>query len=173
MSAGESEDEDRAIFESVYERLRILARAYMGHERVDHTLVPTALVHEAFLRIERDGSVDDPSQLIGRCARRMRQVLVDHARRTRAARRDGRRTTLKEAFEGGGSGFDVLELEDALQKLEQVSPEQARLVELRFFTGLEWKQIARMTGTPERTMYAQWQLARARLARELADDVGS
>jgi len=155
----------------VYRELRKLAASYLRGERSDHTLQPTALVHEAYLRLVDQRGVDwrNRAHFFGIAARMMRRVLVDHARRRLAAKRDGA------AYRISGSGDpieperdpDVLALDLALDGLEALDPRQARIVELRFFGGLTVEETAEVTGISTATVKREWQTARAWLAREL------
>src|SRR5262249_23851283 len=147
-----------------YDQLRGLAAAYMHGEREGHTLQPTALVHEALLRL--DGSRVLPGgrvHFLALAATAMRHVLVDPARARGAARRGGgwTRVTVSEAARlSEGPDDDVLLVDDALTKLAAVDPRAARLVELRFFAGLTEAEIAAELGISERWVRDQWRHAR-------------
>ena len=147
----------------------------MQGERTGHTLQPTALVHEAFLRLVPEGGAP---QLEGRAhflrvaARAMRRILVDHARARDADKRGGGRrpVALDDVLEAFAErDLDVLELSDAVEKLGAVDPELARLVELRFFAGLTIAETAAALGVSTPTVERHWRVARLWLARELGD----
>ncbi|MEM7200116.1 MAG: ECF-type sigma factor [Planctomycetota bacterium] len=162
-----------------YAELRLLASTMLRAERRDHTLQPTALVHEVYLRFQRDRRMAgvDRATLIAQAARAMRDVLVEHARRRRAAKRGGdpQRTELTDAllaFEERAG--DLLALHEALQELQEVDPDLARLVEVRFFGGLTEPETARVLGVSPRTVRRSWRLARRWLWQRLeGDDRGS
>jgi RNA polymerase sigma-70 factor (ECF subfamily) len=163
-----------ALLPLVYDELRRLAGGYLKGERVEHTLQPTALVHEAFLRVQKQHDVQwkNPGHLRAVCAQAMRRILVDHARAKKAGKRGGGQEpiTMQSQWIGGGdASIDVLEVEDALTKLEGLNERQARIVELRFFGGLTGRETAEALGLSETTVEDQWRFARAWLNRELAD----
>ena len=156
----------------IYAELTRLARRQMSGERQGHTLQPTALVHEAFARLagNTDLNWQNQAHFIGLAAGVMRQVLVDHARKRNAEKRGGdqQRVTLTEGLDPGSEEtFDILELNDALEKLGALHPDMARLVELRFFGGLNHQDLMDALGQPRRTVDRNWQFARVWLAREL------
>jgi len=163
---GETDALDR-LLPLVYDDLRRLARRQLGYEYAERTLNPTALVHESYLKLGRPAmAARDRAHFLAIAARAMRQVLVDHARDRKAAKRGGgewERTTLTD---GGWSGeFDpdgVLALDEALGKLE---PRQRQVVECRFFGGMEEQEIAGALGVSERTVHRDWIKARAWLYR--------
>ena len=161
-------------FERLYARLHEIASASLSSESVGHTLQPTALIHEAYLRLARDGEpiVNDTSHFLALSARAMRRVLVDHARRRAADKRVGerRRVTLSDIPDSNGRDVDVLALEGALQELTARSPRAAEIVELRFYGGLTVAETAAILEVSERTVYDDWAFARAWLARALADE---
>lgn len=173
-------DGDRSALERlipvVYDELRDLAAFYIRRERSDHTLQPTALVHEAYLRLAghiEDHGADwrDRTHFFGVAARVMRQVLVDHARAHLAAKRGGghTRVTFDDADRGVEAGtVDVLALDVALTRLAALDAEQARLVELRFFAGLTVEETAELVGRSPTSIKRDWRLARAWLHRELS-----
>jgi len=155
----------------VYAELHGLARHFMRRERDDHTLQPTALVHEAYLRLMGQHSVSwqSRSHFFGIASQAMRRILVEHARRRHASKRDGgERITLDESVaEASGRSVDVLALEDALTRLAGFSERQARVVELRFFGGLDIEQTAEVLGISPATVKRDWTFARAFLQREM------
>ncbi len=156
----------------VYEELRKLARHYLRQERPDHTLQSTALVHEAFMRLVGQKPPDWQSRahFYGVAARLMRQILVDHARSSRAAKRGGDsiKLTVREGLFGAKKAdFDIVALDEALTSLSQLSPLQGQIVELRFFSGLSIEETAEVTGISPATVKRHWTAARAWLFREM------
>ena len=158
----------------VYAELHGLASRYMRAERDDHTLQPTALVHEAYMRLmdQRNVSWQNRSHFFGIASQAMRRILVDHARRKRATKREGgERITLDASIaEAQAQSVDVLALEDALTKLAAFSDRQARVVELRFFGALDIEQTAEVLGISPATVKRDWTFARAFLQREMLAD---
>jgi RNA polymerase sigma factor (TIGR02999 family) len=158
---------------SLYEELHRLAVAKMRFERGNHTLQPTALVHEAYLRLAERSSLmgNDRSQVLGLAAHIMRNILVDHARTHRAAKRgDGAvQVTLDEGLAAtSGSLVDVLAVDDALTRLAGFDQRQADILEMHFFAGLTFEEIALQLGLSTRTVKRDWTMAQAWLRRELA-----
>jgi len=156
----------------VYEELRALAAAYMQGERHELLLTPTALVHEAYLRLVDTSRIDwkGKTHFLAVAAVQMRRVLVDYARARKTRKRGGDhlRVTLDEAVTlKPGISLDVLALNEALEKLAHLSPRQGRVVELRFFGGLSVKEAAFLLDISERTVKEDWRMARAWLMREL------
>jgi RNA polymerase sigma-70 factor, ECF subfamily len=172
----------------VYDELRRIAAAYMGHERRDHTLQPTALIHEAFLKLagaadesveadlrSRPASFRGREHFIGVAARAMRQVLVDHARRSNAAKRGGdwMRVTLDQSDPNLLlTHDDILALHDALTRLAEKHARIARVVELRYFGGLTIQEAAAALDVSHTTVEDDWSIAKAWLARELGAEDG-
>lgn len=162
-----------AVARAVYGELRTLAAAYLRRERADHTLQPTALVHEAYLRLMGQSTVDwqNRAHFFGIAAQVMRRLLVDHARRTRAQRRDGGHAiTLDDAIAGEPAqsiAYDVLGVHEALERLARIDARQARLVELRYFVGLTIDETAAVLEISPATVSREWTLARAWLQRAL------
>ncbi len=158
-------------FREAYAALHELAESHFRRQPASHTLQPTALVHEAYLRIAGGAAPKDREHLLALASRAMRQILVDHARRKHAAKRDGggHRVTLS-GLDSGPAVWDVLELDEAIERLEQLDPRQARIVELRFFGGLTVEQAAAALGVSDRTVYLDWQMAKAWLSREFGAD---
>lgn len=161
------------VVEAVYDELRGLAAAFMRHERPDHTLQATAVVHEALLRLQVQGSLSgaERNQFFALAALMIRRVLVDHARRHGALRRGGghRRQMLGEG-RGEIGRFDVLAFDEALAKLETMDPRKAQIVQLRFFGGLTADQVADLLDVSPRTVAQEWALSKAWLRRELCND---
>jgi RNA polymerase sigma factor (TIGR02999 family) len=155
----------------VYGELRKLAASYLRAERADHTLQPTALVHEAYLRLVDQRSVNwqNRAHFFGIAAQMMRRILVDHARRRQAAKRDGAtyRLQTEPGLEDVDRDPELLALDEALTGLETLDVRQARIVELRFFGGLTVEETAEVTGISPATVKREWQTARAWLAREI------
>ena len=163
------------LLPEVYEELRSLAAHYLRRERPDHTLQPTALVHEAFLKLSRQSKLDvnDRTHFLAIAAGAMRQVLVDHARQHVAQKRGGgwQRITVDESIAVSTDGIeDLLALDDTLRRLAEVDEPAARIVEMRFFAGLTEVEIGEAMGMSERWVRGQWAFARAWLRREMARD---
>jgi RNA polymerase sigma factor (TIGR02999 family) len=159
----------------VYAELRRIARGYLRHERQSHTLQPTVLVHEAYLKLV-GARVDwrDRAHFYGVAARLMRQILVDHARKRQAAKRGGsaRRVSLAEADAKAAPELDLLAMDDALQRLAERDPDQGRIVELRYFGGLTIEETAEVLGRSPAAIKRDWSMARAWLRRELSAESG-
>ena len=162
----------QALLPLVYSELRRLAQHHLRGERPDHTLQSTALVHEAYLRLVKPGSLQPESRrhFFALASQIMREILVDHARGRRAAKRDaGSRLTLDEAAELSKSkGVDLLALDDALNQLSEISPRQSRIVELKFFGGLSIDETSEFLGVSSATVERDWNAARAWLYREIS-----
>jgi RNA polymerase sigma factor (TIGR02999 family) len=165
---------DRAALERlmplVYSELRKLAASYLRVERRDHTLQPTALVHEAYLRLVDQRSVNwrNRAHFFGIAAQMMRRILVDHARRRQAAKRDASFYLVRTSDAGeAGRDPELLALDEALSGLEALDARQARIVELRFFGGLTVEETAEVAGVSPATVKREWRTARAWLAREI------
>jgi RNA polymerase sigma-70 factor (ECF subfamily) len=169
---GRADAFDRLV-RAIYGELVRVARGLMRRERPDHTLQPSALVHEALLRLlSGDTLTDVPNRhyLFAAAARAMRQVLVEHARRRRAQKREGcrARIPLDQALVGFEErGLDVIALEDALEGLARAHPRQAQVVDLRFFGGLSVTEIAAVLGVSDTTVEGDWRFARAWLKGQL------
>ena len=154
----------------VYGELRRLAASYMRQERPDHTLQPTALVHEAYLRlVDQNVSWQNRAHFFGIAAKMMRRILVDHARRRQAAKRNAPiyRLSPPEGLAGPDRDPELLGLDQALGDLEALDPRQARIVELRFFGGLGVEETAVVVGVSSATVKREWRTARAWLRREI------
>jgi RNA polymerase sigma factor (TIGR02999 family) len=164
-----------ALFPLLYDELRGIAQRLLSREGHGHTLQPTALVHEAWLRLADQSQVgtEDQVRFLRLAARAMRFVLVDHARARGADKRGGgkRPATLDEGLVGAVErAGDMLALHEGLEQLGQADPELVRLVELRFFGGLSHEQIAGNLGVSLRSVERSWRLARAFLTQHLAGD---
>jgi RNA polymerase sigma factor (TIGR02999 family) len=157
----------------VYDECRRIAARQMRGERVEHTLSPTALVNELYLRLvdQQRATWSNRAQFFGIAAQLMRRVLVDHARARLAEKRDGGRLVVSlEAADDVATPSpltDVLGIDEALQRLGELDPDQQRIVELRFFAGLTVDETAHVLGRSPRTVKREWQLAKAWLFREL------
>jgi RNA polymerase sigma factor (TIGR02999 family) len=156
----------------VYDELRRLAEAYMRQESKSHTLQPTALVHEAYLRLIDQQQVQwqNRAHFVGVAAQMMRRILVDHARRRRSAKRESSRcrVTLDKAMDfSKEQEVDLVALDDALTSLAAVDPQKERIVELRFFGGLNIAETAEVLGVSPSTIDRQWRLTRAWLYNQL------
>lgn len=160
------------LADALYPELRRIAAALMRRERPDHTLQPTALVAEAYLRVVDQSRVDwqDRTHFLGIAARVMRQVLVDHARRHTAAKRGAgaERIPLDDDIAGGAGPVELLLVNDALDRYARLDERGAHVVELRVFGGLSVGEIADALGVSKRTVDNDWSMARMWLARELA-----
>ncbi|GJM44133.1 MAG: DNA-directed RNA polymerase sigma-70 factor [Gemmatimonadota bacterium] len=162
------------LLEAMYPDLRILAQNLMRRERRGHTLQPTALVHEAYVKLVDDARVEwqDRAQFMGIAARAMRQLLVDHARRHSAAKRGGglQRVTLDDSFGNDmAQEFEIMALHDALRKFAQMDERAAKVVELKVFGGLKIQEIAHVLDVSKRTVDGDWAMARMWLGRELRE----
>lgn len=163
----------RELLPLVYEQLRAIAGGYFRRQGANHTLQPTALVHEAFVKLVAAGNDwQSRAHFCAVASTAMRQILQNHARAKRAAKRAGQRAALtvdRLATPAGVDVIDLLALEDALAKLAALNERQARIVELRFFGGLTHDEIAWVLGLSTRTIEKEWRRTRAWLNRELAD----
>lgn len=170
--AGETDAAAR-LMPLVYEELRRLARDYLRRERGDHTLQPTALVHEAYLRLVDDSRVNwqNRAHFYGIAAKLMRRILVDHARARNAIKRGGlaEKVPLDEARDLPPEATnDLVALDGALQDLAKTYPRKSEVVELKFFGGLEANEIAEVLQVSPKTVLRDWQFAKLWLCRELA-----
>jgi RNA polymerase sigma factor (TIGR02999 family) len=157
----------------VYQELRRRAAAYLRRERPDHTLEPTALVHEVYLRLidQKRAGWQNRAQFFGVASQMMRRILVDRARAHRMAKRSGRwsRVTLEDAIAVTQSAdVDVLDLDSALTRLAAFDARKSQIAELRFFTGLSLEETGQALGVSRATVERDWQAARAWLFKELS-----
>jgi RNA polymerase sigma-70 factor (ECF subfamily) len=163
---------DERFTPTVYAQLRKIAGSYL-RGRDQHTLQPTALVHEAFLRLRDEEQLVDRDHFLAVAATAMRQILIDHARKRLAQKRGGgdARVTLDSRVldpKGGDAAVEVLAVDDALGKLARLSARQARIVELQFFGGMTVEETARVMEISVSLVEKEWRRARAWMNRELA-----
>jgi RNA polymerase sigma factor (TIGR02999 family) len=165
------------LLELVYAELKRAAARQLGRERPDHTLQTTALAHEAYLRLVDQTRVDwrDRGHFLAVASTVMRRILVDHARARQTEKRAHQSTSLSSAAEQGADDpeLEVLDLDRALDRLGAGFPRAARVVELRYFGGLEIVEIAAVLGVTDRTVKRDWSFAKAWLARELGGEAGA
>ncbi len=165
----------RTLVPTVYDELREIATRLLAHRSSDACLQPTAIVHEAYLKLasSTEATWNDKSHFLALCARVMRQVLADHARDAQRVKRGGadrRRLTLTTNLVGGGSSpIDALALEDALLRLEVTEPRAARVAEMRFLAGMSVEEVGAVLNVSPRTVEVDWRAARAWLRRELGE----
>ncbi len=162
------------IFSAVYDELRALARRQMGRERADHTLQPTALVNEAYLRLVDDSRLgwESRAHFFGIAARAMRQVLIDHARRRNSAKRGGGWERLRletRELVSPEDGVPAIDLERTLTRLHELHPRSAEVVELRVFAGLSGAEIGSLLGVSRKTVVGDWRFACMWLGSALSD----
>jgi RNA polymerase sigma factor (TIGR02999 family) len=161
----------QALIPLVYQELRQIAQHHLRQERSDHTLQSTALVHEAYLRLTKQGAADieDRAHFLAVASRLMRQILVDHARKHRAAKRGGGlKLELNDAMAfQQEQNVDLIALDKALNELALLDPQQSRIVEMRFFGGLSIEDTAQIIGVSRTTVKREWATARAWLRREV------
>jgi RNA polymerase sigma factor (TIGR02999 family) len=169
---GGADGANARLAEALYPELRRLAAALMRRERQDHTLQPTALVGEAYLRLVDQTRIDwqDRNHFLGIAARVMRQILVDHARRHGAVKRGAgvQMVTLDDNLSGNAGPVELLVVNDALERFARLDERGARVVEMRVFGGLTIDEIAGALGVSKRTVDNDWAVARMWLARELS-----
>lgn len=169
--------DSKQLAESTYDHLRRLAAAFFQHERRDHTLSPTALAHEAYIRLAESSKLNwrDQRHFLAFAAATLRRVLVDHARaRGRAKRGGGERLAVRVdadflAAPPPHGGMCLLSLDESLTQLAALSARQSRIVELRFFGGLSMPEIAEQLGLSLRAVESDWCMARAWLSARLCD----
>jgi RNA polymerase sigma factor (TIGR02999 family) len=162
-----------ALFPLVYDHLRRIAQNQLRSERKDHTLNATALVHEAYLKLIDQDQVDWQNRVhfYAIAARAMRRILVDYARRRQAGKRGGDQVLVtfnEELMSAEAKAEQIIELDDAMNRLAEIHPRQQKVVELRFFAGLKEDEIAESLKISPATVKRDWRLARAWLARELS-----
>jgi len=174
LARWEAGDEEalRQLLPLIYKELHRIAHQHLRKERPDHTLQSTALVHEAYLRFVRQGPAhfENREHFFAISAQLMRQILTEHARRRRAAKRDG---GFKLTLDAAGAltrkrGVDLLALDDALNELARLDPQQSRIVEMRFFGGLSIEETAQVMGISSATVKRYWATARVWLHRQMS-----
>lgn len=157
----------------VYDELKRMAASHLRRERSDHTLQATALVHELYVRLVDQTALtwENRAHFFGIAAQAMRQILVDHARSRAAVKRGGdqRKVTLDDLLSGGAAAGspDLLDINDALDRLTTLDPDQGRIVELRFFGGLTVEEVAEVMDISPTTVKREWRTAKAWLHRRL------
>jgi RNA polymerase sigma-70 factor (ECF subfamily) len=174
LNGGELQASDR-LFSLLYSELRRLAAFHMGGERGDHTLTPTALVHEAWLRLSGNENIHDRHHFFALAAQAMRRVLVDHARARQALCRGGSASTISIDSKDIPQPLPptvMISLDEALNRLAIMKPRAAQVIELRFFAGLTEEQVATILNVTRRTVNRDWEMARAWLFNELAETKG-
>ena len=162
------------LFELVYEDFRELAAGYLRHEPTELTLQPTALVHEAFLRLidQSDVQWQGRTHFLAIGAKAMRRVLVDHARRRRRKKRGGNRTRISfedQMFLSPDHDEDLLAVDGLLSELQEIDPRQSQIVELRFFGGMTSIEVAEYLGISKSTADREWRVVRAWLRQQLSE----
>jgi RNA polymerase sigma factor (TIGR02999 family) len=160
----------RTVIPLVYDELRRVAHHYLQNERPGHTLQSTALVHEAYLRLEKQGAAEfkNREHFLAICAQLMRQILVEYARGRNAAKRDGGfRLTLDDALAFKVQSVDMVALDDALNELAKLDQQQSRIVELRFFGGLSIEETSRALNLSPMTVKRHWATARLWLHHQM------
>ena len=159
----------------VYRELRRLAAGSLRRERANHTLQPTALVHEAYLRLAGHAPlrIQNRTHFLAIAANLMRQILVNHAKKHQAMRRNGgqRVALVDRANLTQMAGVDLIALDESMEKLARLDPRQAQIVDLRFFGGLTEDEIADVLGVATITVKREWRIARAVLRQQLSDGV--
>lgn len=173
LASGGSREAVQSLFPIVYGELRRLAQGYVAGERQGHTLSATALVHEVYIKLVGQDSIGfrDRAQFFGVASRAMRRILVDHARTRRRLKRGG--SVVGEPLDDALAAveqraIDLVELDEVLDELARLDETKARLIELRFFGGLEMAAVAELMGMPLRSVERQWTMARAFLRSRIA-----
>lgn len=161
----------RAVIPLVYDELRRIAHHYLRNERPGHTLQSTALVHEAYLRLERQGAAkfENRAHFLAVCAQLMRQILVDYARSRRAGKRDGGDRVTLDGLALKSRSVDMIALDDSLTELARLDSQQSRIVELRFFGGLSIEETSDVLKLSPMTVKRRWAAARLWLHRQMAN----
>lgn len=177
LSGGDEAAAD-VLMPIVYDEFRALAGSFMAREGKDHTFQPTALVNEAYLKLIDQKRTDwkSRSHFFAIGAKAMRRILVDHARANKREKRGGsaQRVELHDDIAlSAGRDEDILAVNDALEKLAKLDERQARIVELRFFAGLNVEEVAEVLDVSKRTVESDWTMVRAWLRKELGDEDGA
>lgn len=167
-----------ALIPLVYDELRRVAKRKLAGQRSDHTLQPTALVHEAYIRLinRKSGQMNDRAHFFALASQMMRQILVDHARMRNSAKRGGGEVTLLLDRDVGVEepiNFDLLGLDNAMKRLAVLDPRQSRLVELRFFGGLSIEEAAKIIEISPATAKREWATARVWLHHAMEGGAGA
>ena len=173
---GEREAADR-LMELVYDEFREMAAGYLRREPSEMTLEPTALVHEAFLRLIDQTNVNwkGRTHFLAIGAKAMRRVLVDHARKRQRVKRGGSRKRLsfdEQVYLSPDHDDDLISVDDLLVELQEIDPRQAKIVELRFFGGMTTAEVANYLGISKSTIDREWRVVRAWLRKQLTEDGG-
>ena len=165
----------RAVVPLVYEELRRVAHHYLRQERADHTLQSAALVHEAYLRLEKQGSAkfENRAHFLAICAQLMRQILVEYARSRNRVKRDGGDRVTLHGLAFKSRSVDMVALDDALNELAKLDQQQCRIVELRFFGGLSVEETSDVLKLSPRTVKRHWASARAWLHQQISATSGA
>jgi RNA polymerase sigma factor (TIGR02999 family) len=172
VRVGVAGSKDRLIL-AIYGEMLQIARGLMWHERPDHTLEPGALVHEALIRLFRKESLPElpnRGELVAAASKAMSQVLIEHARRRNAGKREGRRKRVpldEVRASSKEQGLEVIDLHQALDHLARAHPRQAKVVELRFFRGMTINEVASALGVSDTAIETDWRFARAWLRGQL------
>jgi RNA polymerase sigma-70 factor, ECF subfamily len=176
LNAAARQDRDAAsrLFVLVHDELRALAGEFFQRQRPDHTLQPTALVNEAFIKLvdQPDIAWQNRAHFLAVAARAMHQILIDHSRRRATAKRGGGacRVTIDEAITPvSDTAPELFDLEESLQRLAAMDARQSQIVELRFFGGMTVEEVAHVLGLSKSTVEEEWRMARAWLRRELTN----
>ncbi|MGA7078612.1 MAG: sigma-70 family RNA polymerase sigma factor [Terriglobales bacterium] len=161
----------RALVPLVYDELRQVAHYHLQRERAEHTLQSTALVHEAYLRLEKQGApkFENRAHFLAICALLMRQILVEHARSRNRVKRDGGDRVTLDGMAFKSRAVDMVVLDDALNELARLDPQQSRIVELRFFGGLSIEETSDVLKLSPRTVKRHWASARAWLHHQISE----
>ncbi len=168
---GGDDEAFRAALPLVYDELRRIAHRYLRKERPGHTLQSTALVHEAYMRLEKQGAApfQNREHFLAICAQLMRQILVEYARSRKAGKRDGGiRLELDDVLAFKTRSVDMVALDDALNELSKLNPQQSRIVELKFFGGLSIEETAQAMNLSPTTVNKYWAMAKLWLRHEMA-----
>jgi RNA polymerase sigma-70 factor (ECF subfamily) len=174
VASGDATAADKLI-EVVYDEFREMAAMYLRQEPAGHTLQPTALVHEAFIRLIDQSHVDwkGRTHFLAIGAKAMRRILVDHARQRRRAKRGGGRQRIsfdEQIMLSPQHDEDLLSVDELLADLEDIDPRQAKIVELRFFGGMTSAEVAEYLGVSKSTVDREWRIVRAWLRKQLSED---
>lgn len=162
----------RDLFRVVYDDLRRVAAAHLAGEAPGQTLTATALVHEAFLKLNPESQWNDPAHLYRTAAKAMRQILIDAARRKKSLKRGAtfdRQDIFCNEMMSRRNPIDPVEFQEAIERLEAANPQAAEVFELRYYAGLTWENIAQFLGVSVEKIESLWRYARAKLASSITD----